>query len=404
MLRLRCHTRLVLITWMICCPVGYCQAQVVHDSAGVHAVRFPALAQPPTVWRVDLTPILQLGAHSHGGPEEFSRIVGVVRLNNGTIVVADNRNELRYFSADGAFLLKAGRTGEGPGEFRNLSNLFLVGDTVVATGLTGLSARFSSRGLLLGTIPRPRSFPGSPQLLGYFSNGSAAYLVQHPYDQRATSGVVTVFGTVYNYKFGKTEVVTTLLEHVPLTATIGTQSGPRPAIFHPRRLLALSASGLCTVYNDKYALSCMNFDGRHPVQITWDKPPLQVTESIKSAFKKAIAAHPVPGEGGRGVKKTGDLLFAQSLPVVALIRRTSDNEVWVQSYSMDVALMSAGNVLAPSQPTDWTVFAPDGKMLAAVQLPPRFVPFNMGRDYVLGVVRDKDDVELVTLLRVNRQR
>jgi hypothetical protein len=44
-----------------------------------------------------------------------------------------------------------------------------------------------------------------------------------------------------------------------------------------------------------------------------------------------------------------------------------------------------------------TVFASDGTWLGTVELPPRFTPWHIGRDFVVGVWRDDFDVEHVQL-------
>lgn len=94
----------------------------VRDSAGVQIVESTAPAwRAGGSWRVAAEPSLQIGVVD--GPEEyqFSRIVGVERLADGRIVVADQRAaQLRFYDAEGRFLDAYGRPGSGPGEFRSM--------------------------------------------------------------------------------------------------------------------------------------------------------------------------------------------------------------------------------------------------------------------------------------------
>lgn len=53
-------------------------------------------------------------------------------------------------------------------------------------------------------------------------------------------------------------------------------------------------------------------------------------------------------------------------------------------------------------PHTWSVFTPDGAWSAEVALPPRFVPFEFGRDYLAGVAFDDDDVERVVVWGLRR--
>ena len=50
----------------------------------------------------------------------------------------------------------------------------------------------------------------------------------------------------------------------------------------------------------------------------------------------------------------------------------------------------------------WNVFSKDGAWIAAVDLPARFVPTHIAREHLLGVNRDDDGVERVTLYRLLR--
>jgi len=48
-------------------------------------------------------------------------------------------------------------------------------------------------------------------------------------------------------------------------------------------------------------------------------------------------------------------------------------------------------------PTLWSVFSREGKWLGDVAMPARFLPTDIGSDYVLGVARDGDGVETVAM-------
>ena len=48
------------------------------------------------------------------------------------------------------------------------------------------------------------------------------------------------------------------------------------------------------------------------------------------------------------------------------------------------------------------VFDIDGLWLTTVELPPRFRLHEIGPDWILGVTRDDTDVEVVTLLRLEK--
>src|ERR1051325_349587 len=75
---------------------------------------------PPARLMIGPRPTLVLGAG--GAPEtEFFRIRAAWRLNDGSVAVVDGgTSEIRVFSPRGVYRYSFGRTGEGPGEFRNI--------------------------------------------------------------------------------------------------------------------------------------------------------------------------------------------------------------------------------------------------------------------------------------------
>jgi hypothetical protein len=111
-------------------PVGFRNSTEVRvrDSAGVEIVDAPQpFSKALPHWISAPEPELTLGVVE--GPEEYQFAgIGAVRtLSDGRIVVANESPiALRYYSADGTFLSSVGREGEGPGEFRRLSDVWVT--------------------------------------------------------------------------------------------------------------------------------------------------------------------------------------------------------------------------------------------------------------------------------------
>lgn len=53
-------------------------------------------------------------------------------------------------------------------------------------------------------------------------------------------------------------------------------------------------------------------------------------------------------------------------------------------------------------PAHWSIYDLTGQWVADCVLPARFAPMDIGRDHVLGVSKDEDDVERVTMYALNR--
>ena len=150
-----------------CSPADGPTGTVFVDSAGVTL----ALAEFPLwgagdQWRIVEEPLLQIGVFE--GPDEylFADLVGVVRLSDGRIVVADRGSgDLRFYDSAGDFLFRVGSSGEGPGEFRRLAFIGrLPGDSLVTYDMALRRIQlFSSEGAFVRSLrvesPWPAYFP-----------------------------------------------------------------------------------------------------------------------------------------------------------------------------------------------------------------------------------------------------
>jgi len=88
---------------------------------------------PEGTWYVGSSADVNIGNDRSPETHEFGAIVAAYRLTDGRIVVADSMDRtLEYFSSDGHYLFQAGRRGDGPGEFRNIWQVWrLAGDTIL---------------------------------------------------------------------------------------------------------------------------------------------------------------------------------------------------------------------------------------------------------------------------------
>ena len=94
-------------------------SEVAAAQAGVVGVQPKSIHGPPA---------LEIGAD---GDAEFLYVQGITRTAKGEIVVGNlGSREIQVFGPNGAMLRKFGRTGQGPGEFRNMAWLGRTADSI----------------------------------------------------------------------------------------------------------------------------------------------------------------------------------------------------------------------------------------------------------------------------------
>lgn len=128
----------VVTSGVLALAAGACDAgtqaspRIEIDSAGTRIVASDPLASEATCSLSD-EPTFLLGDSEADESEWFTRVLGVARLSDGSIAVADEYfAEVRIFDAAGTHLRSFGRLGEGPGEFANLWLMWrLPGDSLL---------------------------------------------------------------------------------------------------------------------------------------------------------------------------------------------------------------------------------------------------------------------------------
>ena len=123
-----------MLTLAATCLVAACTrsapppALVERDSAGVRIVETNVpVWRDSARWKVDSAPVVTIG-NAAADSDAIGFVVGAVRLDDGSIVIADrDKDQLRLYDSTGHFVRAAGRKGQGPGEFRGLEGLARCG-------------------------------------------------------------------------------------------------------------------------------------------------------------------------------------------------------------------------------------------------------------------------------------
>lgn len=383
------------------------------------AVTYPITATAPARWTVGTRPLLEIGGADGIGPTELTKITGVTRQVDGTIVVANGETgELRFFDTRGRFVRATAGRGGGPGELEYLTRMFAVDDTLLVVDGRIKAHVYAPNGkwmrsLVLPAIPGYLRNPGVGALgpfdvvLPLRGGGSD----ERRFDPRRNDKI-----RMDSIWFGRVSVRDSsarVLLGQPWAPSFALAPG-RPAAyavgFAPRTLIAATRDRICTGYPERYEVLCTDTIGRHTLRIVRDTPRRAVTDSARRVYRDNQAGRRSDGTS----RFAGDLRkhrervaaatqFAHYFPAYSELLFARTGELWVRAFAPADGMLSRPTpYYTQAGRSTWSIYGRDGKWLADCTLPARFGLAEVGADYVIGISFDEDDVERVTLLSLRR--
>lgn len=365
-----------------------------RDSAGIEIVESlrPAWGDS-ALWRVDPDPLLDLAAAGSGPRHQFDRVRGMARLSSGALVVANaGSDEVLWFSAEGRFIGAAGGPGEGPGEFDNLQQIELAGDTVLALDYDETIAFFGLGRELVRTV-RPRPNVRSIHFLDGAPDGGsivARTLLTYPeaYGQLRYPDALLLYGlegtpgdSIGRLPGGEEYITEHLMGRplFPLDAVIDTHGA---SIFTGASDLMqveeLSAAGdtlrILRIPGHPLALTDAQVQAERDARLD---VPLPQGMTLPPPLRQAIEEMPAPA----------------SRPAYDRMIVDPTGAVWLRPFR---GLSERGPAEA------WLVLGADGRWLGSVGFPADFRVLEIGVDEVLGVWEDEMDVQHPRVLGLSR--
>lgn len=377
---------------------------MVRDSLGVSIIENAAPARTGAWWRVSGEPTLTIGARGGDPASLFHQVAGVVRLGNGSIVVADGATgELRFFDQAGRHLLSTGGSGGGPGEFRRMGSIVEVrADSVVI--FDHFAARisvFDPEGAFARAIPLGQLFGVT---LGWVAFGSA------PRGGLLLRGMTPTpppgFGPapadapilLADPESGE---LTRLLEVPVAVVATGPQGQPRPvfpATVAPAPVV--TERGFWVAVPAAADLLRVRWDGSVDRIARFLDPgtDLGAGDVVRIlSWQRGLTA----GLPAEALAMLAEPAVLPRLPTFAALIVDSEDHLWVQEVRPD-RNPEEWEFAAPRGSHRWRVVTPDGVWLGSLDLPDGFRPYSIGADYVLGVWMDDDGVEFIHLYALAR--
>lgn len=366
----------------------------VRDSVGVAIVENTRAAwEADEAWRISSDPVLDIGLVD--GPAEYQlyRAASAVRLSDGRVVVANGgTNELRFYDRSGKHLLSVGRTGEGPGEFRDLQRVWtLTGDTLLAYDFfPGRLSIFAPSGEFVRS--QHIASPDGRQVLvrGPFSDGSLIVAGAPIWNAPgATSGVVRDSVPYYRYDaegsfLGTFGVFPSVEVYRIVTGDSWRLTG---VPFARAPVAAVAANSFYFGPADIYELRTYSPAGQltRLVRLGHEARPVSPDDIAEYRRERLDRAE---HEGSRPSmeRMLGQLPFPETLPPYERAVVDADDNLWVADYR-------PGRRDAAS----WKVFSPGGHFLGTVDTPAQFEVLQIGSDFVLGQWIDELDVEHIRI-------
>jgi hypothetical protein len=349
-------------------------------------------------WAISAEPQLDIGVAEGAAEYQLYRASSAVRLSDGRVVVANGgTNELRFYDRDGSHLMSVGRTGEGPGEFRDLQRVWLLpGDSLLAYDFfpSRLSVFTSS-----GEFVRSQHFASSDgrQILirGPLSDGSliaaGAPIWNAP---GATSGVVR--DSVPYYRYDATGALIGTLGRFPSLEAyriVTSDDWRLTSVPFPRiPVTAITGNRFHFGPADTYELRTYTPSGELERVVRLAQPTRAVEPADIDEYKRErLERAERDGERPAMERILGEVPFPQTLPSYDQMVADADGNLWVADYRT-----------VRQDAASWNVFSAAGELMGSVATPARFEVLQIGTDFILGQWLDDLEVEHIRLFALNK--
>lgn len=363
----------------------------VRDSAGIEIIEHE-LAALDAVCRVDSVPSVRIGVAE--GPEEymFYRLFGATQLSDERIVIVNQGSqEIRYYAPDGTFLRRAGRAGEGPGEFSDAFYIWQTqGDTVYVGDYRPWQFEvFSPEGeWVRGARPEP-PFLNLPGFLNVLADGRSV-LAKDELPRYDEPGFVPESLTVVVYSAdGLRSDSLARLENGHWGQPGGPNSIRIYRFFESFAQVAARGSTIVLGHGSRPELRVHDASGSPVLRsmVRWPVPDRAITSSDVEAERNRI------NDAFRNPAMVDATIpVADSMPAFDRVEVGMDGRIWVRGYRQR----------SDTTPQRWTGFDRAGRFTCSATMPVAGELLEFGDDYVLMKDPDADGVERVSRFRLGQ--
>lgn len=351
------------------------------------------------------TPAITIDGIEH----EFTRIFAT-RVPSGEIVVLDGASRvLQSFTAEGRPLKRIAGPGNGPGEIppNNLMQLMRDGDSILlllAPGMATPSVRSYSvsAGFVSSTVIRASDAPrggvspmaplGGGRWLGRVGTFSE---LQPPRAAGEVRPLTTILGIVQLHDRGRFLVLDTLITAYTVSYARA-EPGRYAVTTMPYASVGIaSASGGRVWIGDAStgSIRLLDPEGARVAELPPVVPPRSFDPArVAAALARALAAGDDDNHRAMIRAQFGEAGRPSRAPAFTRFVPGPNGEMWVELFRED-----------PAAVAEFRVLDRDARVIGAVTVPAGVRVEDVGRDYVLGTIKDEDDVPSVVLYRLVRR-
>ena len=321
-------------------------------------------------------------------------MAGTVAGDGSVLVLDELGQQVLRFAAEGHFLNRIGRPGQGPGEFAYpVSMQMLSSDSLMVfdSGNRRVTI-FSLHGSVLDQHSILTPFAGG---VLHRVPGGRSFLTEAPGMGRNSSGGVyrdTIGVFLMEPGFVEPRRLTLVPHVMSSPLTVEGRSFLRYAPFTPWTQARIGGRCLYISTGLEGEVNAWSTDGEIILSVTIPSTPERLDAALRGAYiAREMRRFPQEEQAAfaRGARAT--LVFPDALPLGADLHVDPAGYVWVQKYEPLVISR------------EWFVFDPDGGSLTTIVLPEGLHVLEIGEDYVLGVVYDALDVPSIGLYPLSRE-
>lgn len=340
------------------------------------------------------SPVVRIGMLD--GPVEylFGNITGAVRLEDGSVVVADEQGrEVRMFDARGGHVWTSGREGEGPGEYQGLWLLRGCQGVTVTVYDWQLKriTELDSYGHVVGTQAlRGVGGPG-PHGAPACSPGGGMVFTDWPDSEQEAVGE---FRWEMSLSWARDDGVATLRSGIPGRELYHHGEGlVGPVTWGRDMAFAVMATGVWYGSADDYELEHVDWTGRVTRVARWNGPGLEVTREHLDSYRDSHLARYETAEERRSFERERWPEIRDDLPerFPAFVERgllpLTDGSVWVVPHP----LRDLGGH------AEFHLLGPDGTWLHRLMIPSGRTLLDAGPGWVLLLEKGEFDEQSVAV-------